>query len=188
MRLTEAGRERKRPDEEGSAPAVEGGVRSERTAMTIDPQDSAFAAHRLAAPPVYPVDFRIGSLRTSGLSSMERAARAAGRDLLMRALGSDQLPSDPAVELSLGGRALLDELAGSGFDPDGVRLGRPQMLTDGGISLIFRLTGRQPGWSGELILETAGGQWYTSDIQVNKSGFDRVEPFVPGIDEPGVRW
>ncbi|MFW5684802.1 MAG: hypothetical protein ACOC1I_08110, partial [Spirochaetota bacterium] len=49
---------------------------------TLDPRDSALAGERLSAAPQYPVDEVIGSLRTSGLSQAERAARASARAML----------------------------------------------------------------------------------------------------------
>jgi hypothetical protein len=194
MELTEAGRERaERRQSSGdggtgpaAAPPRDG--RPSEPPPSLDPRDSAFAAHRLAAAALYPYDFRIGSLRTSGLSRTELSGRAAAVELLREAVEGDATPQELAPNASPGVHAALQALADSSLAAEDLRIGRPVRLSTGEYSVVFRFLGQAESWTGELVLEMADSGWYTSDIQVNTLGIDDVQPFVPGIDVPAADW
>lgn len=195
MRLTDAGRQRQAqppddaPSQAGEAQASDDdGVRAAEAPpdVAIDPRDEAFAAHRLAATPRYPSDFVIGSLGTTGLSRLERAAREHARAFLRTLLEDGAPAGDAFIEPAPGTLAVIDELVSTGLTADGVRVGRPVALPGGERSIAYRVHGATGSAHGEVILEMADGQWYTSDIQVVTSGPGADEPFDPALDSP--RW
>lgn len=176
MRLTEAGAERRTP------------AASRDTASTaaIDPRDTAFAGHRLAAPPLYPSDFRIGSLRTEGLSAVEHDARLTARDMLLE-IGSDVVPASLS-SASAGARRVVERLAQDDRSWSTVRVGRPTGIGAGEYSLPFVLQGEKGRWEGEVVLERADGEWYTLDIQASWLSREAVVFSVPGGRTPGSHW
>ncbi|MFW5718254.1 MAG: hypothetical protein ACOC0E_12505 [Spirochaetota bacterium] len=193
MRVTRAGRERQAetPGESrsaagSSADAEVRGADPIAADVAIDPRDEAFAAHRLAATPRYPADFVIGSLRTSGLARLESAARAYARSFLATLLKEGEPPEDAFLEPAPGARAVVDDLVASALPADGLRVGRPLVLAGGEMSVPYRVLGAELSAQGEVILELADGQWYTSDIQVVTSSPGVDAQFDPARDSP--RW
>ncbi len=193
MRVTRAGRERQAEASgesgspgEASADGDARGADPVAADVAIDPRDEAFAAHRLAATPRYPADFVIGSLRTSGLSRLESAARAYAQGFLATLLEEGEPPEDAFLEPAPGTRAVVDDLVASALPPDGLRVGRPVMLAGGETSIPYRVLGAELSAHGEVILELADGQWYTSDIQVVTSSPGAEAQFDPARDSP--RW
>jgi hypothetical protein len=176
MRLTPEGTARRGDD--GSQARLDG----REPTRSVDAQDSAFAAERLSAAPFYPIDVVIGPLRTSGLSHSELAARSAARSVLASVLRTGDVPRDELLEGRLSVELQLEELAGSGLPPESVRVGRPESLATGEMSVAFRLAGAEQSWYGELILEMAEGRWYTSDVQAAVLSHDELAGFVPGLD------
>jgi len=193
MRLTDAGRGR-RPETPGeeAAPGVSAsspgdedrGADSAPRDVSVDARDEAFASHRLGAAPHYPSDFVIGSLATSGLSRLERAARQHARAFLRTLLAEGRPPEDAFIEPAPGALAVIDDLASTGLAPDGVRVGRPVALPGGERSIAYRVLDETGGAHGEVILEMAEGQWYTSDIQASTSSPGTDELFDPALDSP----
>ncbi len=170
MRLTEAGVERRAP-----APT-----------SPIDPRDTAFAGHRLAAPPLYPSDFRIGSLRTDGLSAAEHDARLTARETLLET-GSGSVP--PSLDFaSTGTRRVAERLAQTDRPWSTVRVGRPRGIGAGEFSLPFALKGEEGRWEGEIVLERADGEWYTLDIQASWLSREGVVFSDPGGGTAGTQW
>ena len=181
MQLTEAGRARSASEQPPDRDAAE-------ALPAIDPRDSAFAARRLVAAPLYPFDFLIGSLRTSGLSSLDRAARAAGLSFLETVVRGGAIPDGSILLGSAGLESVLGELISAvGADAD-IRVGRPVDLADGEYSVAFRVVDTDESFVGELILEMADGEWYISDIQAGRLSIDGSARFVPGGDIPRTNW
>ena len=174
MRLTEAGEER-------------AATRTD-SAPRIDPRDTAFAGHRLSAPPLYPSDFTIGSLRTAGLSAIERAVRQSAIGLLTTVGAGQPPPADALLDPTPGARTTFDELAEEAQGVRAIRVGRPVPVGQGAYSVPFVLLGDEERWSGELIMESAAGRWYSSDIQASRSRSERVGSYAPGVDMPGSYW
>ena len=170
MRLTEAGEDRA-PSRADSSPRV-------------DPRDTAFAGHRLTAPPLYPWDFTIGSLRTAGLSAVERSARQAAVRLLT-AVGAGRTPPEALLDPTPGARVVFDELAEEISGIRAIRVGRPVSVGRDEYAVPFVLLGDGERWSGELIMESSAGRWYSSDIQASRSGGGSVGSYAPGVDVPG---
>ena len=170
MRLTEAGEVR--------APA------RPPPAQWIDPRDTAFAGHRLTAPPLYPSDFTIGSLRTAGLSAVERGARQAAVSILTAVRAGQPVPQT-LVDPTPGARVRYDELAREATGVRAVRVGRPVSVGRDELAVPFVLLGDRERWSGELIMESSAGRWYSSDIQANRSRIESIGLYAPGIDVPG---
>lgn len=181
MQLTEAGRARSASDEPPSREPAE-------ELPVVDPRDSAFAAHRLAAAPLYPFDFVIGSLRASGLSSLDRAARFAALSFLGNLVGSGVIPDSSIMLGSAGLESVLGELVSAVGDGADVRVGRPVDLAAGEYSVPFRIIDAGESLVGELILEMADGEWYISDIQAGRLSIDGNARFVPGGDIPRINW
>ena len=172
MELTEAGRERA---EQERAP----GDPIEAPPLQIDARDSAFAARRLETAPLYPVDYYLGSLRPSGLSAAEQAARLAAGVFLDEFVAGRAVPPGSLLDQSPGAIAELEELIVDLEERTGFRLGRPVVLPAGDVSVPFRLTSDSAGWTGELVLERADGEWYTSDVQVNRLREGDAGPYAP---------
>ncbi len=180
MRLTEAGAQRRSP---ATSPAASPSAAS---ASTIDPRDTAFAGHRLATPPLYPSDFRIGSLRTEGLSAAEHDARLTARQMLLE-IGSGMIPASFSFAPT-GARRVVERVAQSDRSWSTVRVGRPTGVGAGEYSLPFVLQGEEGRWEGEVVLERADGEWYTLDIQASWLSREAVVFSVPGGRTPGSRW
>ena len=177
MRLTDAGVQRTAPAPRAPTPS-----------LAIDPRDSAFAAHRLAAPALYPYDFRIGTLRTGGLSAAERSARTAARDIITRITTAGILPAAGPQGGAPGLRHLLEEFADDVVGFSTVRVGRSVPLGRSEYAVPFALLDRGQRWVGELVLEGAEGEWYITDIQVRWLGSGAERLFGPDADAPGLSW
>ncbi len=176
MRLTEAGAQR-------SAPARSDPV----SASVVDPRDTAFASHRLSATPLYPSDFRIGTLRTEGLSAAEHEARRTARAMLLE-IGESRTVPVLMADAPSGAQAVAERLAQTDRAWSAVRVGRPVRLGGNEYSLSFVLQGEEGRWDGEVILERAEGEWYTSDIQVSWLSREAVVFSIPGDGVPGSGW
>jgi hypothetical protein len=181
MQLTEAGRARSTSEEPSDGETAD-------ALPAIDPRDSAFAARRLAAAPLYPFDFLIGSLRTSGLSSLDRAARSAGSSFLGTLVRSETIPDDSVMLGSAGLESVIGELISAVGPGTDIRIGRPVDLAAGEYSVPFRFIDNDESFVGELILEMADGEWYISDIQAARLSIDGSAQFVPGGDIPRTSW
>ncbi|MFW5717163.1 MAG: hypothetical protein ACOC0E_06920 [Spirochaetota bacterium] len=203
MGLTEEGRRRMDPPsavgdaagaqpENGREDGLTTAVSPASEGDSIDPRDTAFAGSRLAAAALYPNDFVLGSLRTSGLSRLEYDARRAAMRVLEQAVGSGgsagSVPSTIEERPGLGVRAAFERLVSEAREADFVRVSRPAGLPTGELSFPFRFVAESDSWVGELVLEMSDGRWYTSDVQVHERGADRVETFVPGVDTPAANW
>ena len=157
MELTDAGRERARPEPDAPAP---------RTVPlpSLDPRDSAFAARRLEAAPVYPVDSRIGSLRLGGLAGPEQLAWEAALDLLEAIVAGDVTAgADARRSVRAGIEAIAS--AASGDEPRSVRLAAPIAGSEDEFLFAFRVLSPDVDVTGELVLETDASGWYIADIQ-----------------------
>ncbi len=181
MQLTEEGRARSASDEPSRREPAE-------ELLEVDPRDSAFAALRLAAAPLYPSDFLIGSLRTSGLSSLDRAARSAGLSFLGTMVQSGAISDASIISGSIGLENVLDELVVVVGEVADIRVGRPVGLVAGERSVPFRIIDAEESFVGELILEMVDGEWYISDIQAGRLSIDGDVRFVPGGDTPRTSW
>lgn len=175
MRLTPEGRER------ADSAAAD---RPTLPPQTLDPRDSAFAAERRSVAAAVPIDPVIGELRTSGLSLAERAARDAATKIIGLAVrGAVDEQSAPDWSARFG----LEEIAAAALAEPIVRVGRPSALTDGELSVEFRILGDDEEIRGELVMEMAEGRWYTSGVQLVT--LPRVSGSIePGIDAPGTVW
>jgi len=181
MELTEAGRARSAADDSPDRETAE-------SLPQLDPRDSAFAARRLAAAPLYPSDLLIGSLRTSGLSSLDRAARTAGVSFLEDLVGSGVVRDSAIIVGAVGLESVLGELVTAVATDADVRVRRPVALAAGEYSMPFRIIDAEESHVGELVLELADGEWYISDIQVDRLSIDGSARFVPGGDIPPTNW
>jgi hypothetical protein len=157
MELTDAGRERARPEPAPGGPAS-------LPLPALDPRDSAFAARRLEAAPVFPIDTRIGPLRLAGLPAQDLEAWQAAYEILASLAAGD---TAVAAEARRSVSAVLDELGDALADggPYSVRLTAPVEGFGTERLFLYRLLGPDVDVTGELVLETDGPGWYIADIQ-----------------------
>ncbi len=170
MQVTDAGRRR------AAAAAAE----------PLDPREAAFEAQRFAAQPAYPYDFVIGRLEGQSLmSATEVAAVRAAEEFLDEALAGREVEPREAAPARENAVRLVQSI-GQGAGADAVRVGGPELVGDGELSVLFRVLGQSRSLAGEVIMEHAGGEWYSAGIQVQETEREGTGRFDPTSYRPAT--